>query len=161
MIRPVTAADASAIAAIYNHYVTDTIITFETEPVSAETIATRIGSVTGGGYPWLVAEHDGEVVGYAYGGLWKERTAYHGISEITLYLAPSATGKGVGKQLYGELLPLLQAQGLRGVMAVIALPNDASVAIHERFGLTQAGLFKRVGVKFDQEIDVGYWQKLF
>ena len=161
MIRPVTMADAPAIAAIYNHYVTDTIITFETEPMSAATMSARINALMNSGYPWLVAEHDAEVVGYAYGGLWKERAAYHGISEISLYLSPNATGKGIGSQLYGELLPLLQAQGIRGVMAVIALPNDASVAIHERFGLTQAGLFKRVGVKFDQEIDVGYWQKLF
>ncbi len=158
MIRDATVADASAIAAIYNHYVVHTIVTFETAVVADDDIAERIAATTGGGYPWLVAEDAGAVVGYAYATQWNRRSAYRHSTESSVYLAPGAAGRGLGTALYGELIPRLAAAGIHVVIGGIALPNDASVALHEKVGMRKVAHFCQVGHKFGEWIDVGYWQ---
>lgn len=159
MIREASAADAASIAEIYNHYVEHTVVTFEETLVSAADFAARIASVHVSGFPWLVAEEAGRVLGYAYATKWKERSAYRFSAEVTVYLAPTATGRGIGKLLYGALFPLLDARGLHALMGGITLPNEASVALHEKFGMRKVAHFDEVGFKFGRWLDVGYWQR--
>lgn len=158
MIRPATPSDADAIARIYNHYVLDTIVTFEEQPVSVQEMAERISEVAAAALPWLVAEEAGQVIGYAYASKWKGRCAYRYSVESTVYLEPNAAGKGHGTRLYEQLFALLRARGVHVVIGGIALPNAASIALHEKLGMRQAGLFSEVGFKFEKWIDVGYWQ---
>ena len=160
VIRPATANEAESIAAIYNHYVINSIATFEEEEVAVAAMAGRIAEVESGGLPWLVAERDGQVVGYAYASKWKGRCSYRFSVESTVYLAPGLCGYGIGTQLYAALFAQLKQQQLHAVIGGIALPNSASIALHEKFGMTQVAHFKQVGFKFGQWIDVGYWQAL-
>jgi L-amino acid N-acyltransferase YncA len=160
MIRAATSADAEAIAGIYNHYITHTVVTFEEEVVAAAEIARRMEEVRAASLPWLVAEQDGRVVGYAYASRWRSRIGYRFATEITVYLDPAHPGRGIGSSLYGRLFPLLQERKLHAVIGGIALPNPASVALHEKFGLEKVAHFKEVGFKFDRWIDVGYWQRV-
>ncbi len=161
-IRPADpAGDAAAVAAIYNHYVAETIITFEEEPVGAPEFARRIGGVMDERLPYLVAERDGRILGYAYATKWRDRAAYRFSVETTVYLDPAEVGRGLGTRLYAELFPLLSARGVHAAMAGIALPNDASVALHERIGMRKVAHFEQVGFKLDRWIDVGYWQRTF
>jgi L-amino acid N-acyltransferase YncA len=157
-IRPATTADAEAIAGIYNHYVTNTIVTFEEQVVSPSEMARRMQQVWTATLPWLVAEVEGQVVGYAYADKWKGRSAYRFSAEATVYLDPAHTRRGFGSRLFGELLRVLQERGTHAVIGGVALPNDASVALLEKFGLKNVGLFREVGYKLDRWIDVGYWQ---
>ncbi|HET7552818.1 MAG TPA: arsinothricin resistance N-acetyltransferase ArsN1 family B [Gemmatimonadaceae bacterium] len=159
-IRAATVADADAVAAIYDHYVTRTIVTFEEEPVPASEMALRIQNTTALSLPWLIAERQGGVVGYAYARPWRERRAYRFSAEITVYVVPSSTGRGIGSRLYEKLLPLVQDRGIHAVVGVIALPNEASVALHEKFGLSKVAHLREVGFKFDRWIDVGYWERI-
>jgi len=161
MIRQAKEADAEAIADIYNYYVTDTIVTFEEEPVLPDEIARRIDQVAKAGLPWLVAEAQGRIVGYAYATPWKERIGYRFSVETTVYLSKDSTGHGVGTELYAELFKLLEAAGIKSAVGGVALPNDASVALHEKFGMRKVAEFERIGVKFGQWINVAYWQRLF
>jgi phosphinothricin acetyltransferase len=158
-IRAAAAGDPAAIAAIYNHYVARTVITFEEEPVSAPEMARRI-EATSASLPWLVAEREGEVVGYAYATPWRARSAYRFSVEVTVYVDPDRPRLGIGRRLYEALLPELHARGIHAAFGVIALPNDASVALHERFGFEKVAHLREVGFKFDRWIDVGYWQLL-
>lgn len=159
-IRPATPHDAPALADLYNHYIRHSIITFEEEPVSAQAMAIRLKKVQQEqGLPWLVAEHQGQLLGYSYASQWKERQAYRYTVEGTLYLQPTAQGQGLGSRLYQQLLEQLQALGKRQFIGVIALPNDASVALHEKLGMVKVAHFHQVGFKFERWIDVGYWQK--
>ena len=157
-IRAAVAADAVAIAAIYNHYVRETVVTFEEEPVAVDAIAARIGQVAAAGLPWLVAERAGVVVGFAYAAPWKERSAYRYSVECTVYLAPGLEGRGIGSALYSALFERLEQAGIHAVIAGIALPNERSVALHESFGMTKVAQFREVGFKFGRWVDVGYWQ---
>lgn len=159
MIRAATTADCEAVAAIYNHYVMKTIVTFEEEPVAPAEIAGRLQEVASASMPWLVAEQSGDVVGYAYSNQWKGRHGYRFSAEITVYISPDHSRRGLGSALYDHLFPLLMARGIHAVMGGIALPNEASVALHERFGLEKVAHFREVGFKFDRWIDVGYWQR--
>ncbi len=160
-VRDASPDDAPAIADIYNHYVRESTATFEIDPLADAQIAARIAAVQADGFPWLVAEYDGALVGYAYAGKLGTRAAYRHSVESSVYLAPHATGLGLGSALYGELLPRLRALGLHVVVGVIALPNPGSVALHEKFGMRQVGELTQVGRKFDTWIDVGYWQLTF
>lgn len=157
MIRLASPDDAERIASIYNHYVEHTIITFEEEPVSAAEMEERIVRITAS-HPWLVLEHEGEMYGYAYATRWRERASYRLSAESTVYLAPDRTGQGRGTRLYGALIDRLREAGLHCVMGGIALPNPASVALHEKLGFRKVAELKEVGRKFDEWIDVGYWQ---
>ena len=158
MIRPATIADAEAIVHIYNQYILNTIVTFEEQAVSANDMAERINENAAAGLPWLVAEIDGKVVGYAYASKWADRCAYRFSVESTVYLDPTATGQGHGTKLYEALFVILRSHSMHVVIGGIALPNPASVALHEKLGFQKVAHFKEVGFKFNQWVDVGYWQ---
>ncbi|MDQ3034339.1 MAG: N-acetyltransferase family protein [Myxococcota bacterium] len=160
VIRAVVPADAAAVAAIYEHYVAETIVTFEEERVGAAEMARRIGEVTSAGLPWLVAEERDGIVGYAYATRWRARSGYRFSVEVTVYLAPEQTGRGLGSQLYGELFPRLAALGVHAVIGGIALPNAGSVALHEKLGMQKVAHFREVGFKLGRWIDVGYWERI-
>ena len=157
-IRSVVADDTDAIVAIYNHYVAQTIITFEEEPVSASDMRQRITDVQSASLPWLVAERDETVVGYAYATKWRARKAYRFSTEVTVYLVPNLSGRGIGSILYANLLTALRQRNVRAAMGGIALPNQASIALHEKCGFKKVAHFEQVGFKFNRWIDVGYWQ---
>jgi len=157
-IRTAAASDAAQIAAIYNHYIAATCITFETEPVTVEDMAQRIRETLDLSLPWLVAEEGGTIGGYAYASKWKGRCAYRYSVEATIYLDPEWTGKGLGVALYTALIDAIKAASIRSVIGGIALPNDASIRLHERLGFKKVGHFEKVGFKNDQWVDVGYWQ---
>ncbi|NVJ65949.1 MAG: N-acetyltransferase family protein [Gammaproteobacteria bacterium] len=159
MIRAASIDDANTIADIYNHYIQTSIITFETELVSAEEMAKRIEETQSQELPYLVLESNNQVLGYAYASKWKGRCAYRFSLETTVYLASNATGKQYGTQLYQELFTQLKALNYRTVIGGISLPNPASIALHEKMGMQKVAHFKDVGFKFNQWIDVGYWQK--
>jgi phosphinothricin acetyltransferase len=157
-LRDATPDDAAAIAAIYNHFILNTTISFEEEPVSEATIGQRIADVQDGGLPWLLAEIDGTVAGYAYATKWRVRAAYRFAVESSVYLSGDFAGKGVGSALYTRLLERLRASGIHLVIGGIALPNPASIALHEKMGYEKVAHFSEVGRKFDRWLDVGYWQ---
>ncbi|HKA14780.1 MAG TPA: GNAT family N-acetyltransferase [Myxococcota bacterium] len=156
-IRSAITADAAAIAEIYNWYIAHTAITFEVEPVSADEMAARIASVLAA-HEWLVLERAGELLGYAYAGRFHARAAYGHATESTIYLRHGLAGKGLGGQLYAELIRRIFARGYRHLVGVIALPNEPSVRLHERLGFVRAGHLVRIGRKFGRWIDVGSWQ---
>lgn len=160
MIRRAATADADAICGIYNHYVAHTIVTFEEEPVSRSDMARRINETLAAGWPWLVAAEGDHVLGYAYAGKWKSRCSYRYTAEATVYLEKSATGRGLGSALYAALIAEVKPMGMHAVIGGIALPNDASVALHEKLGFQQVAHFRQTGWKFDRWIDVGYWELL-
>lgn len=159
-IRDAQADDAAAIAALYNHYVDATVVTFELDPVAPADMRARIARVQAQGLPWLLAERAGEALGYAYAAPWRTRPAYRHSVETSVYLAPQATGQGLGSALYRALLARLQACGAHAAIGGIALPNAASVRLHERLGFAKVAHFRQVGRKFGQWVDVGYWQLL-
>jgi phosphinothricin acetyltransferase len=160
MIRPVTTADAAGICAIYNHYVLETTITFEEAAVTPAEMEARIRD-TLESLPWLVWEDPAGVRGFAYASKWKGRCAYQHSAEVTVYLDPQSTGRGLGSRLYEALLMDLGQRSFHAVIGGIALPNEASIALHQRLGFRKVAHFEQVGWKFGQWIDVGYWQLLF
>ena len=157
-LRNASPDDADAIVAIYNHYVDNTVISFEEQTVSAAAMRQRIGDVLDAGLPWLVAEVDGKVAGYAYATKWRVRPAYRFSVESSVYLAVDQARKGLGAALYARLIASLREAGVHLVIGGIALPNVASVALHEKMGYKKVAHFEEVGRKFDRWIDVGYWQ---
>ena len=159
MIRKATTADAQAICEIYNYYVLHTIITFEEEAVNVKEMEERIRVVILK-YPWFVYEENGEVIGYAYCGEWKSRCAYRYSVESSIYLKNGISGRGIGSRLYEALFSALKNTDIHGVIGGISLPNEASIALHEKFGFHKIGQFKEVGFKFNYWIDVGYWERI-
>jgi L-amino acid N-acyltransferase YncA len=160
IVRAASAEDSGAVASIYNHYVTQTVVTFEEEAISASEIARRLVEVQAAALPWLVAERDGLVVGYAYATPWRARRAYRFSAEVTVYLHPDHGARGIGSALYGRLLAELGERGIHAAMGGIALPNDASVRLHEKLGFKKVAHFEAVGFKLNRWIDVGYWQRM-
>ncbi len=159
MIRTVRPSDAETICRIYNHYIRNTVITFEEQPLTVAEMAARIEACTAG-LPWLVYVDNDAVLGYAYAGTWKTRSAYRYSVESSVYLDPSALGRSLGTLLYEALLAQLRTQPIHAVIAGITLPNQASVALHEKFGFLKVGHFREAGRKFDTWLDVGYWELL-
>ena len=159
MIRPVRPADAQALADIYNPYIRDTTVTFEEEPVTAEEMALRIETVTAA-YPWLIWEEEDRVLGYAYSSVWRARAAYRHATETAIYFATDQCGKGRGALLYRALLDELRRRGFHLVLGGLALPNEASVRLHEKLGFRKAGHMREAGREFDRWIDVGFWELL-
>lgn len=159
-LRRAGTEDAARIAAIYNHYVADTVITFELDPVSVEEMAARVAEINAQGLPWLVAESDNAVVGYAYASQWRARAAYRHSVESSIYLAPDVVGRGVGRALYAGLIAELRGLDVHAVIGGAALPNPASVALHAALGFEQVAHFRETGYKFGQWVDVAYWQLL-
>jgi phosphinothricin acetyltransferase len=154
-----TSADAEAVCAIYNHYVTETIVTFEEQPVAQAEMQSRMAAVLGR-LSWLVLEYDGGIAGYAYASPWKSRIGYRFAVESSIYLAPARIGRGFGSALYQSLLDDLRARNIHCVIGGAALPNPASAALHEKLGFTQVAHFRESGFKFGRWIDVAYWQRL-
>ena len=158
-IRPVSSADSQAIADIYNHYVDNSVVSFEEATVSVVEIESRVAKVQTNGLPWVVAEDArANVIGYAYAAPWKIRSAYRFTVELTVYLASDAVAQGWGTRLYSAVVSDLKETPVKTVVAGITLPNPASVAIHEKFGLKKVAHFEMVGFKFGRWLDVGYWQ---
>lgn len=157
-VRPASVHDVAAICTIYNAYVTTTTITFEEEAVTEQDMAQRIVDVHAGGLPWQVVEVNGAVVGYAYATKWRVRPAYRYSVETTIYLDQAFAGRGLGRILYAALLDELRKRELHLVIGGVALPNESSVALHEKLGFRKIAHFTEVGKKFGCWIDVGYWE---
>ncbi|MEM9741105.1 MAG: arsinothricin resistance N-acetyltransferase ArsN1 family B [Pseudomonadota bacterium] len=160
-IRSATAADASAILAIYGPIVEQTAISFETEVPTAEAMAERIERARAD-YAFVVAETDDRCLGYAYAGVLRLRAAYRASVETSVYVAENAHRRGIAGSLYQALFGQLNANGSHGfhtALAAITLPNDASVHFHEAFGFKAVGRFREVGYKFGRWHDVGWWQR--
>ena len=150
--------DASGCAEIYAPFVRETAISFEEQPAGAAEFVDRI-TETSRRYPWLVAEDDGRVVGYAYASAHRARAAYRWAVDVAVYVAADQRRKGVGRALYEALLGLLASQGFQIACAGITLPNPASVALHEAVGFTPVGVYRRIGWKAGAWHDVGWWQR--
>ena len=161
MIRPATIDDANSVVAIYNYYIENTVVTFIEQAISAQNISDNISTAASDQLPYMVYELDGVVLGYAYASKWQGRCAYRYSVEVTVYLAVEATGQGIGSALYQALFQELEKRSYHVALAGIALPNDASIALHEKFGMRKVAHFEEVGFKFGQWVDVGYWQKTF
>jgi phosphinothricin acetyltransferase len=158
VLRAAEAADAAALAAIYNLYITDTVVTFEIEPITEAEMLRRLSSITET-MPWLVAEDSsGAILGYAYATQWKTRAAYDFAREVTVYLKPDCANLGLGTRLYEALIRVLQETPIHVLIAGIAQPNAASVALHEKLGFKKVGEFEEIGFKFGRRINIGYWQ---
>ncbi len=159
MIRSATPEDAAQVAAIYNHYVENTVISFETEVISDSEMRTRI--THGLSFcPWLVAKIDGALLGYAYASPWSTKTGYKMSVETTLYVAQDHRREGIGIELHKMLIDQLKPQDFHCALGVIALPNPGSVALHEKLGYRKVGELQEVGWKLGQWVNVGYWQLL-
>jgi phosphinothricin acetyltransferase len=159
LIRDADASrDAAACAEIYAPYVLDTAISFEDEAPTADELGARIERITRT-YPWLIAELGGRVVGFAYASPHRERAAYRWAADVAVYVAHDAKRRGIGRALYETLLDLLARQGVHVACAGIALPNDASVALHRAVGFLPVGIYRRIGFKHGRWHDVAWWQR--
>lgn len=156
MIRPAGAGDAGGCAGVYAPYVTQSCISFEYEPPTVQELARRIAA----SHAWLVAEDDGAVVGYAYASAHRSRAAYDWAADVAIYTAATHHGRGMGRRLYEELFAVLGDLGLRTLCAGVALPNDASDALHRSLGFEEVGVYRRIGWKAGRWHDVRWWQKL-
>ncbi len=159
LVRSATVEDAPAIQAIYAPFVKRTAISFEEVVPIADEMADRIAK-TLERFPYLVAEHDGQVVGYAYAGPHRTRAAYRWSVDVTAYVADEVQRCGVGRALYSELLAALSRQGFHAAFAGITLPNASSVGFHEAMGFRHVGVYREVGFKLGRWHDVGWWQRI-
>jgi phosphinothricin acetyltransferase len=160
-VRAATEGDAAACAAIYAPYVTDTAITFEIEPPTVDQMAARIAAAERT-HAWLVLEdlEDGRVVGYAYGGPFKERPAYRWSCEVSVYLETGLRRSGGGRALYEALFPRLVERGYRTAVAGMTLPNEASAGLHRALGFEPVGTYRRIGWKHGRWHDVAWMQRM-
>jgi L-amino acid N-acyltransferase YncA len=158
-IRRASAEDAEVCAAIYAPYVTDSWVSFEDSAPDSAEMARRIAEY-GASHGWLIAEHEGQVSGYAYASPHRARGAYRTSCDVAVYVGPGSVRRGIGRALYAELLPAMKAKGLHAAFAGIALPNEASIALHEACGFTPVGIYREVGWKLGGWRDVGWWQRL-
>ena len=156
LIRLAEAADAEAIAAIYRPYVDESRVSFEEEAPDTFEMARRMAGPL---HPWLVAEENGEIVGYCATTPYHRRPAYRWTVETGIYLAEARHGRGIGRQLLTSMIELLTRQNYVTAIGAIALPNPASVALHEKLGFSRSGTYRAVGFKFGQWVDVGLWQR--
>ncbi len=160
IIRPSTAADLAAVTRIYGHAVAHGTATFELDTPDEAEMARRRDDVLAKGLPWLVAERDGQVLGYAYANHFRPRRAYRFCLEDSIYLDPAARGQGIGRLLLAELMAQCEARGARQVLAVIGdSANASSIGVHRACGFEPAGLFRAAGWKFDRWLDVVLMQR--
>ena len=150
LIRLATPEDAAAIAAIYAPYVTDTPISFEEEAPAPEEMARRIAGDRRGLHPWLVAEEGGAIVGFASSSPFRARPAYRWTVETGVFLAPATQGRGLGRALMERMIEILTRQGFTAVVAGITMPNDASVALHEKLGFSPCATYRDTGYKLGE-----------
>ena len=160
VIRPAVRADLPQITSIYNHYVLNTPVTFDLEPVGPEQ---RVGwfneHTEGARYQLFVSEDRGRILGYAGTGRFRSKAAYDTTAEVTVYCAPDATGQGIGRMMYQRLFDALRNEDLRRLVAGITIPNQASIALHRGFGFTEVGVFSENGRKFDRYWDVLWMER--
>lgn len=163
VVRPATDADLDAVAALYAREVAEGHATFDVEPPPRSVWETKLASTHPGDH-FLVAAAgpapDDDVLGFAYSGAFRDRGAYHHTREVTVYLDADATGRGVGRLLYDDLLAWMTAAGMRTALAVVALPNDASEGLHRACGFERQGVLREVGRKHGRWIDIAWWQKM-
>lgn len=154
MIRPVAPDDVPAIVRIYNHYILGSTATFETEPLDLVSMACRIAT-TSVCYPYIIyVDPDGRLLGYAYAHRWKDRAAYASTWETSVYVAPEACGRGIGRKLMLRLVKLCREAGAKALIACITAENTASCALHERLGFRKVSHFVGVGEKLGRRLDV-------
>ena len=159
-IRPATPDDVAAIASIYGHHALHGTGTFEEEAPSVEDMADRLATVRARGWPWLVAERDGQIVGYAYAAQFRDRAAYRFAAEDSIYIHPEYMGAGIGKALLDALLPASAAAGFQRMFAVIGdSANSGSIRLHERTGFDHCGKLDKAGFKFGRYLDVVFMQR--
>ncbi len=157
LVRPATSADLPAVKAIYDVQVREGIATFDVEPPPLASWESHLSS-TEPGDRMLVAVEQDTVLGYAYSSSYRPRPAYRHTRETSVYLAPAAQGRGVGRQLYDELLRLLRTDGVHRAVALVALPNPASQGLHRACGFTSVGVLHEVGHKLGRWIDTEWWE---
>ena len=163
MIRPVSPADGAAICDIYNHYIENTIVTFEEIPIQTSGMEERIRNISAK-YPYLVWEEKAgekeksQINGFAYINQWKERSSYRFSAELSIYLRNGLQGRGFGRQLMEGLLEEVRKTNIHCLVSGIPLPNDLSVGLHEKYGFQKIAQFREIGYKFNSWIDVGYWE---
>ena len=153
MIRVVTTNDAPSIARIYNEYVLNSTITFETDPVTNEEMEQRVINLSKD-FPYFVFEEDGKILGYCYAHNWKEKAAYKYTLETTVYLSPDVKGKGIGTCLMNQLIETCKEKGYHNLIACITAGNEASFKLHTKLGFKKVSHFHEVGMKFGQWLDV-------
>ena len=158
-IRPATADDADAIAAIYGHHVLHGTASFDEIPPPAAFWKEKIEAVLAAGWPFLVTTSGGQVVGYAYATQFRDRPAYAFTCENSIYIQPDHVGQGIGKNLLAELIPAARQAGFRQMIAVVGGAEPASVALHRSCGFVEAGRMKSVGFKFGRWLDTLYMQR--
>jgi phosphinothricin acetyltransferase len=159
MIRTVKPEDAPGVCSIYNYYVRETAVTFEEIPVAIREMERRIKEISAA-YPFFVAEENGGITGYTYLNKWRDRSAFRYSAEATVYLKQGFEGKGLGTELYGRLLESFKKTDVHSIIAGITIPNERSVALHEKFGFKKIALFNEIGFKLGRWLDVGYWELL-
>ena len=157
MIREVRPDDAAQIAEIYNRYILETTISFETQSLSAEDMRIRIEEISSY-FPYFVAENNGKLTGYCYAHPWKERAAYCKTLETTIYLASEAKGKGLGTRLMDRLIDECRNRGYHALIACITAENEESCQFHERLGFKKVSHFEQVGQKFGRWLDVADYE---
>ena len=160
ILRPATSDDIPAIAFIYGHHALHGTGTFEEEAPSVAEMADRMARVRARGWPWLVAERDGEIVGYAYTGQFRDRAAYRFCGEDSVYIHPDHMGAGIGRALLDALLPVSAAAGFQRIVAVIGdSANLGSIRLHERVDFDHCGKLDKAGFKFGRYLDVVFMQR--
>lgn len=160
IIRSATEADAEAMAALYAHHVRRGVATFEETPPTAGEMASRLQAVQALGLPWLVAEEDGRILAFAYAGPYRLRSAYRYTAETSIYVAPDAQRRGVGRALLEEVIAVCEALGLRQMVGVIGdSANAGSIALHRSLGFAPIGTLPALGYKHGRWIDVVIMQK--
>ncbi|AQR75188.1 GNAT family N-acetyltransferase [Sphingomonas sp. LM7] len=160
-IRAAEPADAASVAAIYAPHVLTGTASFEIDPPDARAMRTRMAA-SDGLYPWMVVTNgdttDGGVIGYAFASKFRDRPAYKYVCETSIYMTDASSGQGAGRLLYAALVDTLRAQGFVHAIGAITLPNDRLIKLHEAVGYRRAGVYREVGFKHGQWIDVGFWQ---
>lgn len=158
MIRKVQLEDAKQIADIYNYYILHTNITFEEEAITSEEMANRIKEKLEHDNPWIVYEESNKIVGYAYLGTWRDRSAFRYSKESTIYLRTEEKGRGIGTKLYKELIKLAKENNYHAIIASITVPNEASFKLHENLGFYKTAEYREVGYKNNQWLDVSFFE---
>jgi L-amino acid N-acyltransferase YncA len=160
IIEPAASTHAAELARIYNHHIVHGTGTFEEEPISVEEMDRRVGTIVGRGWPWLVAKRNGIVLGYAYAGIFRDRTAYRFTCEDSVYVDPAHQGKGLGTALLAALLLAAREADFERMIAVIGdSDNLGSIRVHEAAGFDRSGCLKKAGLKFGRYLDVVLMQR--
>jgi phosphinothricin acetyltransferase len=160
MIRQIVFSDCKSITEIYNYYIETTTVTFEETPITVREMEARVKEISER-FPYIVYEEKGHILGYAYVNTFQSRCAYRFTLENSIYLRNGYQGKGIGRTILSELINEVKKQEIHSIIAKIALPNERSIKLHETFNFKNVGILKEVGKKFNNWIDVGYWELIF